>query len=122
MCESERWGARGCGGNGDAERQDGGCLRTLDGHRGQLKGRVRRPVTGGGPFPPVSAGALRLAGMCEGERRCEPEKQNIPARFDSGRDVEERQLPTLPPGGAVPSAMTGLTSLFGMGRGGSPPL
>ena len=38
------------------------------------------------------------------------------------RVFEERQLPTLPPGGAVPSAMAGLTSLFGMGRGGSPPL
>ena len=35
---------------------------------------------------------------------------------------EERRLPTLPPGGAVPSAMTGLASLFGMGRGGSPSL
>ena len=35
---------------------------------------------------------------------------------------EKRQLPTLPPGGAVPSAMAGLTSLFGMGRGGTPPL
>ena len=35
---------------------------------------------------------------------------------------EERQLPTLPPGLAVPSAMTGLASLFGMGRGGSPSL
>ena len=32
------------------------------------------------------------------------------------------QLPTLPPGGAVPSAMVSLTSLFGMGRGGSSPL
>ncbi|MCD6013864.1 MAG: hypothetical protein K0Q79_3726, partial [Flavipsychrobacter sp.] len=27
------------------------------------------------------------------------------------------QLPTLPHCGAVPSAMAGLTSLFGMGRG-----
>ena len=35
---------------------------------------------------------------------------------------EERRLPTLPPGRAVPSAMTGLASLFGMGRGGSPSL
>ena len=35
---------------------------------------------------------------------------------------EERRLPTLPPGLAVPSAMAGLASLFGMGRGGSPPL
>ena len=37
-------------------------------------------------------------------------------------ESEERQLPTLPPGGAVPSAMVSLTSLFGMGRGGSSPL
>ena len=40
----------------------------------------------------------------------------------SSRTFKERQLPTLPPGGAVPSAMAGLTSLFGMGRGGTPPL
>jgi hypothetical protein len=34
-----------------------------------------------------------------------------------------RQRPTLPlPYGAVPSALEGLTSLFGMGRGVSPPL
>ena len=32
------------------------------------------------------------------------------------------RLPTLPLGIAVPSALTGLTSLFGMGRGGSPSL
>ena len=35
---------------------------------------------------------------------------------------KKRQRPTLPPGGAVPSARAGLTSLFGMGRGGSPRL
>ena len=35
---------------------------------------------------------------------------------------ERRRLPTLPHCIAVPSAMTGLTSLFGMGRGGTPPL
>ena len=36
--------------------------------------------------------------------------------------LEKRQLPTLPTGVSVPSAWTGLTSLFGMGRGGSPAL
>ena len=36
--------------------------------------------------------------------------------------LEKRQLPTLPHCIAVPSAMAGLTSLFGMGRGGTPPL
>ena len=43
-------------------------------------------------------------------------------RRTSEDSLEERQLPTLPPGLAVPSAMTGLASLFGMGRGGSPSL
>ena len=43
-------------------------------------------------------------------------------RRTSEDSPEERQLPTLPPGLAVPSAMTGLASLFGMGRGGSPSL
>ena len=33
---------------------------------------------------------------------------------------EERQPPTLPAGGPVPSAHAGLTALFGMGKGGSP--
>ena len=35
---------------------------------------------------------------------------------------EKRRLPTLPLGVAVPSALVSLTSLFGMGRGGSSPL
>ena len=35
---------------------------------------------------------------------------------------KKRRLPTLPTGGSVPSAMVSLTSLFGMGRGGSSPL
>ena len=39
-----------------------------------------------------------------------------------GLCIRKWQLPTLPPGGAVPSAMVSLTSLFGMGRGGSSPL
>ena len=43
-------------------------------------------------------------------------------RRTSEDSPEERRLPTLPPGLAVPSAMTGLASLFGMGRGGSPSL
>ena len=34
------------------------------------------------------------------------------------RDPRRRRRPTLPPGVAVPSAQTGLTSLFGMVRGG----
>ena len=34
---------------------------------------------------------------------------------------EKGRLPTLPHCIAVPSAQVGLTSLFGMGRGGTPP-
>ena len=43
-------------------------------------------------------------------------------RKKTGCRIRKWQLPTLPPGGAVPSAMVSLTSLFGMGRGGSSPL
>ena len=35
--------------------------------------------------------------------------------------LQRRRLPTLPHCIAVPSAQAGLTSLFGMGRGGTPP-
>ena len=49
-----------------------------------------------------------------GHKKKSPESERL-ERF------EKRQLPTLPPGGAVPSALVSLTSLFGMGRGGSSP-
>ena len=38
------------------------------------------------------------------------------------KDSKVGRLPALPHCGAVPSAQAGLTSLFGMGRGGAPPL
>ena len=44
-----------------------------------------------------------------------------PPRFREG-SPERRRRPTLPHCGAVPSARPGLTSLFGMGRGGTPGL
>ena len=40
----------------------------------------------------------------------------------NGLLYKKRRLPTLPLFQAVPSALLGLTSLFGMGRGGSPTL
>ena len=49
-------------------------------------------------------------------------KKESPDDFSSEDSFKARRLPTLPPGLAVPSAMTGLASLFGMGRGGSPSL
>ena len=48
-------------------------------------------------------------------------EKKTPGRRCDVRAFEKRQLPTLPTGGSVPSAQAGLTSLFGMGRGGSPP-
>ena len=48
--------------------------------------------------------------------------KKTPTSYDVEVLVRAWQLPTLPPGGAVPSAMVSLTSLFGMGRGGSSPL
>ena len=58
---------------------------------------------------------------CHGSTPQRHINKDTPDDFSSGVS-EERQLPTLPPGLAVPSAMTGLASLFGMGRGGSPSL
>ena len=45
------------------------------------------------------------------------------SRTDTVREalLQRRRLPTLPHCIAVPSAQVGLTSLFGMGRGGTPP-
>ena len=54
--------------------------------------------------------------------RCHAQKKDLRSRMTSKVYIRKWQLPTLPPGGAVPSAMASLTSLFGMGRGGSSPL
>ena len=78
-----------------------GC-RPLGGSRGAAGGR-----TGG------SRRSLRL--------RAQRKNKEARSSFDD-RASKERRLPTLPTGGSVPSAMVSLTSLFGMGRGGSSPL
>ena len=49
-------------------------------------------------------------------------KKEVPVHLDKNLTLEKRRLPTLPHCIAVPSAMSGLTSLFGMGRGGTPTL
>ena len=74
-----------------------------------------RGGAGGGLRKTQAADVLRFMDGAAGN------KQKIRAN-NVGPDLEKRQLPTLPPGGAVPSAMAGLTSLFGMARGGTPPL
>ena len=48
------------------------------------------------------------------------EKQKGPDYLRNQGPYQKRQLPTLPHCIAVPSAQPGLTSLFGMGRGGTP--
>ena len=47
-------------------------------------------------------------------------KHKDPDYFRNQGPYQKRQLPTLPHCIAVPSAQPGLTSLFGMGRGGTP--
>ena len=48
-------------------------------------------------------------------------KKGLQSRLTLKTSSKRRQPPTLPHCIAVPSAQTGLTSLFGMGRGGTPP-
>ena len=47
-------------------------------------------------------------------------KKKAPTTYCNRGFNEKRQLPTLPHCIAVPSAQLGLTSLFEMGRGGTP--
>ena len=68
------------------------------------------------------SGGLKRPRTSSGFRAAPQYKKKRVLRRTSEDSPEERQLPTLPPGLAVPSAMTGLASLFGMGRGGSPSL
>ena len=61
---------------------------------------------------------------CDGARSYELRRRikKSPGLFltQGFRDLKRRRLPTLPHCIAVPSAQVGLTSLFGMGRGGTP--
>ena len=69
------------------------------------------------PSRSVDEGRLRGAAFLAGGGQ-----KKTPRAISHPGCPEKRRLPTLPPGLAVPSAMAGLASLFGMGRGGSPPL
>ena len=61
------------------------------------------PIT---PIPPIT-----------GTHKKRVPQESLPA----GPSLKKRRPPTLPHRIAVPSAQAGLTSLFGMGRGGTPP-
>ena len=71
------------------------------------------------PHPPTAENRNVLYGISSHTYKHE---KKSPDDFSSEDSFKARRLPTLPPGLAVPSAMTGLASLFGMGRGGSPSL
>ena len=134
-----RWRGVGAVGLGHMARQDfargmhrhvalsrGYCHRTpITGHRHRVPSQDthHRVSTQGintghrhGILPRISA-----TDKCHSSTSQRHINKDTPDDFSSGVS-EERQLPTLPPGLAVPSAMTGLASLFGMGRGGSPSL
>ena len=68
----------------------------------------------GRPRQPCGMGCA--AGAAGGDtKKCRPTGDE-----PGGRHHERRRHPTLPHCSAVPSAQPGLTSLFGMGRGGTP--
>ena len=73
----------------------------------------RRPGPPRPPSPPP----------CKKTRTAMPQYKSSPSEDYSseGLHYERRRPPTLPHRIAVPSAQAGLTSLFGMGRGGTPP-
>ena len=70
----------------------------------------------------ILAGVELTEGVLFGQAPPRAQKKKPRLNVTSIGTSEKRQLPTLPPGGAVPSALVSLTSLFGMGRGGSSPL
>ena len=72
-------------------------------------------------FPSGASGQVFSFGAIIHSHTHKHEKES-PDDLSSEDSFKARRLPTLPPGLAVPSAMTGLASLFGMGRGGSPSL
>ena len=66
--------------------------------------------------------ALKISSIKVGDwgayKKQKPSKEK--GNFLEGFRKTRRRLPTLPHAIAVPSALSGLTSLFGMGRGGAP--
>ena len=82
-----------------------------------FSGQVCRKTNSRSAFRPPSQGPA----SSRAESNAPAHNERSPADIVS-RASEKRQRPTLPPGGAVPSALVSLTSLFGMVRGGSSPL
>ena len=69
--------------------------------------------------PGVACGVTRSGGLWrQGQQKKKPRRK--PCGLTAELQNKRRRPPTLPHCGAVPSAQPGLTSLFGMGRGGTP--
>ena len=87
----------------------------------------RTLTTTGTPYRHRHKRALRPGGRVsvsvgdDGTADAGQQKKGARTSYRDIRAPEGRRLPTLPTGGSVPSAMAGLTALFGMDRGGSPP-
>src|SRR5690606_1410024 len=79
--------------------------------------RLKVPFRRGGSNPPA---AMHRTCLLTGLLTAFPmsPKTESPLSVDSGLPYKIRHRPTLPPVTAIPSALAGLTSLFGMGRGG----
>ena len=109
-----------------AKKSDQSATRASSDDGPELAGRegpaaMESPQALIAPLERGSGGLKRLRGASGAWGSAPIQKKRV-LRRTSEDSPEERQLPTLPPGLAVPSAMTGLASLFGMGRGGSPSL
>ena len=76
-------------------------IRTVDAHK---------------PFP-VSAQRERFPPGHPPEKQKPPKTEEALDCFQQGLPCKKRHRPTLPPVTAIPSALAGLTALFGMGRG-----
>ena len=93
---------------------------------------TERPSAAGKNLPKRNKTAWDEAQRPEAQRNATATQRNRHASAQWGTTKKETtfwvvsfknwRLPTLPHGSAVPSAQVSLTSLFGMGRGGSSPL
>ena len=88
---------------------------TIDMEKIQIKSEKLTPF--GGYFPTEP---FHLYNVCGINYYTPIEQKKAPITISSRGFNEKRQLPTLPHCIAVPSAQLGLTSLFEMGRGGTP--
>ena len=82
------------------------------------KGKQHQRNGKGGLFRMVTDGNIHLL-LCPNMTHVPTKKASVTVVTKALR--EKGRLPTLPHCIAVPSAQVGLTSLFGMGRGGTPP-